>query len=231
MSSVLSDKPKGHRWALPDSLQVPPDRLQARLDFFSESIVLHVREGHTITNRVVSARDLTMGFLNEVQLMSGILPEGALWWSQTRQATEVALWRPPRIWPVALQMEPFKPAERLKAPMPGLVFVCRPGQAPLVFAAKRRPQGPEDMLYHAPLFNVDASGRSCAGTHTYPDNLADIPESFFVSFFTPHVAQARLSRRYGDDLLRVWREIDGRKRYPIGDLVKCCRVGDIMGRR
>ena len=190
-----------------------------------------MRDGHNVTTRLVSAQELVTGLLKEVTLDSGILPEGTLWWRQTRTGTEVALWRAPRVWPVAIQLEAFKPPERLKLPLPGLVFVCRPGLPPLVYAAKHRPQGPEDMLYRAPLFNVDAEGRSCAGTHHYPDAIGDIPESFFLSFFAPHVARARISHRYGIDLLRLWREIDGRKRYPIGDLVKFARVAEIMGRR
>ena len=51
----------------------------------------------------------------------------------------VALWRPPQVWPVALQREAFKPPARLRLPMPGLVFVCSPGRAPWVYAALERP--------------------------------------------------------------------------------------------
>ena len=75
-----------------------------------------------------------------------------------RDRQVVALWRPPQVWPVALQREAFKPPARLRLPMPGLVFVCSPGRAPWVYAAASRPTDTEQPLFRAPAFNVFRDG-------------------------------------------------------------------------
>ena len=96
----------------------------------------------------------------------------------------VALWRPPQVWPVALQREAFQPPARLRIPMPGLVFVCSPGRAPWVYAAPERPTDSGQQLYRAPAFNVFRDGRTCPGSHRFPEEVGRIPESFFQSFFS-----------------------------------------------
>ena len=225
---MLTTEPMGYQWALPESLEVPPDELKARLDLYQDSIILYLLDKGVITTRVVSARDIALALLREVPLGSGLLPEGALWWAQAKEGVEVALWRPPRVWPVALETEPFKPPRRLKLPMPGLIFICSPGRPPKVYAAKRRPTSLEDVIYHAPLFNVFSDGRTCPGTHKYPEDLGELPESFFTSFFTPTGDYRRRSKKYPDDLLRLWEELDGKERYPLRDLVPFGEVKDIM---
>ncbi|MBA7599114.1 hypothetical protein ES703_06141 [subsurface metagenome] len=223
-----SEEPTVYQWALPESLRVPPDELRVRLDFYHDAVVMHVVEDGVITTRMVSARDVALALLREVPLNSGLLPEGALYWGQGRDGAEVALWQPPRVRQVALQEEAFKPPRRLSLPMPGLLFICSPGRSPRVYAAKRRPSHPQDTIYHAPLFNLFRDGRSCPGTHNYPSNVGDIPDSFFTSFFTATADHEGRSKRYPHDLLRLWEELDGKKRYPLGDLVPLGEVEDLM---
>jgi hypothetical protein len=225
---MLTTESLAYQWALPESLEVPPDELKARLDFYQDSIILYLVERGVITTRVVSARDIALAFLREVPLGSGLLPKGALWWRQGKEGAEVALWRSPRVWSVALEMEPFKPPRRLKLPMPGLIFICSPGRAPKIYAAKGRPTSPEDAIYHAPLFNVFRDGRTCPGTHKYPEDIGEVPESFFTSFFTPTADYRGRSKKYPDNLLGLWEELDGKERYPLGDLMPLGRVEDIM---
>ena len=199
-----------------------------RLDFYHEAVVMHLVDKGIITTRMVSARDVALALLREVPLASGILPQGALWWGQGKNGVLVALWRPPRIWPVALQTEAFQPPRRLKLPLPGLIFICQAGRPPLVYAAKRRPASVEDTTYHAPLFNVFRDGRTCPGTHKYPQYIGEIPESFFRSFFTPTADHAGRSKRYPDSLLKLWEELDGKKRYPLGDLVPLGKLKEVV---
>lgn len=160
---MVTTEPQGYQWALPESLEVPPDELKARLNFYQDSIILYLLDQGVITTRVVSARDIVLALLREVRLGSGLLPEGGLWWSQGKEGVEVALWRSARVWPVALATEPLKPPRRMKLPMPSLIFICSPGRPPKVYAAKRRPKSLEDVIYHAPLFNVFSEGRTCPG--------------------------------------------------------------------
>jgi hypothetical protein len=145
------------------------------------------------------------------------------------EGPEVALWRGPRVWPVALQMEAFKPPRRFRLSMPGLVFLCRPSRPPKVYAAKRRPMRPEDLLYRAPLFNVFDDGDSCPGTHRYPQDVAEHPESFFTAFFSPDAGRQPCSRKHGNRLLALWEELDGKPRYPLRDLMPWGRVATLIG--
>ena len=228
MVKALKVEPGPYQWALPEDLEVPPDELKCRLDFYHNAIILYLVDEGIITTRMVSARDVVMALLREVPLRSGLLPEGTLWWGQGKEGVEVALWRSPRVWPVALETEAFKPPRRLRLPMPGLIFVCSPGRPPRVYAAKKRPTNLNAAIYHAPLFNVFSDGRSCPGTHRYPGEIEEIPESFFTSFFSPAADIRGRSKKYPDDLLKLWEELDGKERYPLKDLVPLGKVEDIM---
>jgi PRTRC genetic system protein B len=219
---------KAYQWALPNSLDVPADELQVRLDFYGDSVMLYSLEKDVIRTKIVSARDIAMALLSEVPLSSGLLPQDTLWWKQGKEGAELALWRSPRVWAIALQLEAFKPARRFKLPMPGLIFICSPGRAPRVFAAKKRPRDAHQVIYHAPLFNVFGDGRTCAGTHKFPVDVEKIPESFFTSFFTREAIYGGRSKKYPKDLLQLWDELDGQKRYPLGDLVPAGKVEDIL---
>jgi len=202
--SLTPDKGSFH-WSLPTSLDVPPDELKVRLDFYSEAVVMFMIEDGKTTTRMVSANDVAMAMLQEVPLTSGILPSTALWWNHGRNGPELALWRPPRVWPVALVSELLKPPHRLRLPMPGLIFVCRAGSPPRVYAAKERPGCLENIVYHAPLFNLFPDGRSCAGTHKYPADINGIPESFFTSFFSPTGVDSNRSMKYPRNLMALSR--------------------------
>ena len=228
MAQTLTREPAGYQWALPESLNIPPDELEARVDFYHGSIILYLMEKGTITTRIISARDMATAFLKNVPLNSGILPQGALWWQHGKYGEETALWRGPRIWPVAVQTEALKAPVRFRIPMPGLIFICYSGKAPRVYAAKRRPAGLDSQLFHAPLFNVYQDGTTCAGTNRYPDKVEEIPESFFLSFFTLHGDFGGRSKRHPDSLFKLWDELDGKKKYPLIDLIPCGKVSDLI---
>jgi len=207
---------------------VPPDKLQVRLDFYGESIVLYSTFKGVIETKVVSARDLTMALLSEVSLSSGLLPKATLWWKQGKSGAEVALWRSPRVWPVAIQLEAFKPPRRFKVPMPGLIFICSSARPPRIYAAKKRPNTINQVIYHAPLFNLFNDGSSCPGTHKFPVNVEEIPESFFTSFFTREAVYRGRSQKYPENLLQLWEELDGASKYPNEDLMPIGKVADIL---
>jgi PRTRC genetic system protein B len=225
---MVQDNLTPYQWALPESLKVPADELQARLDFYGDSVVLYSLDNGVIRTRMVSARDISMALLQEVPLSSGLLPRDALWWKQGKEGLVIALWRAPRVWPTALQLEAFKPPRRFRLPMPGLIFICSPGRPPRVYAAKKRPKDAKQVIYHAPLFNVFANGSTCAGTHRYPVDISQVPESFFTSFFTRDATHGGRSKKYPDDLLSLWEELDGQTRYPLSDLVPVGKVEDIL---
>ena len=215
------------QWALP-AAAAEPDSLKTRIDVYHDSIILRLyQKGSTIT-RLVSADDLAHAINSELTLETGLLPDGALWWTANHLRDSVAIWRDPAIWKVALQTEPFQPPERLTIPMPCLIFVCTPARPPAIYAARHRPTSNRDTLYHAPVYITFQNGATCPGTHQYPHDVSQIPESFFTSFFSKTGHDMNRSQRHPQDLAALWRELDGQESYPYHDLVSIGTVAEVM---
>ena len=215
-------------WSLPGPADAARDELQMQLEVYKETILLRGFESDSNWVRTVSADAIANVFTQHLGSSSGLLPQEALWWNQGETGQVVALWRPPQVWPVALQREAFKPPARLRIPMPGLVFVCSPGRAPWVYAAAERPADAEQHLFRAPAFNVFRDGRVCPGSHRFPEEVGLMPESFFRSFFSLTGDSRERSKKHPDNLQALWGEIDGQTEYPTEDLVPHCTVGQAM---
>ncbi len=221
-------KQPAYQWALPENVDIPPDELKVRLDFYGQNVVMYVLEEGIVTTKMVSPRDIALALLRDVPLGSGLLPENVLWWQHRQNGMPViALWRSPQIWPVALQLEPFKPPRRFKLPMPGLIFICRPGSPPGVVAVKKRPTIPDEPIFRAPVYNVFSDGNSCPGSHKYSADVSKIPEEFFTAFFT-QAGNGDRSKEYGSDLLKLWERLDKKRRYPLKDLVQFGKIKDLL---
>ena len=215
-------------WSLPGPADAPRDDLKVQLEVYGETILLRGFEGDSQWVRTVSADEIANVFTQHLGFSSGLLPQDALWWNQGETGHSVALWRPPQVWPVALQREAFKPPARLRLPMPGLVFVCSPGRAPWAYAALSRPSDPDERLFRAPAFNVFRDGRVCPGSHRFPEEVGLIPESFFQSYFSGTGDTRERSKKHPDNLHALWEEIDGKTDYPAEDLVPQCTVAQAM---
>ena len=208
---------------------MPPEPLEIRLDFYSSSIVMHSFDNGVIQTRMVSAEDIVTALVSNMTLHSGILPPDTLWWSSGRGLGKVGLWRPPKVWKVAVELKAFEPPERMELPMPGLIFVCEAGRPPAVYAAKRRPTSLEEEVFHAPLLNLYPNGMSCQGTHRYSGDIAAIPEEFFTSFFTATGIGGCRSNSHPDSVYALWKELDGKRRFPTRELVPLGVLGDVVG--
>ena len=59
------------RWALPEGLDVPPDRLRFRVDIYGESILLHKfgEDGSIAMPMMVSAQDIARAFARKNPLV------------------------------------------------------------------------------------------------------------------------------------------------------------------
>ena len=216
--------------ALPPHLKIPKDELVARLDFYNDNIVLSSMNGQDTTIKYVSALDVAQALTRDMPISSGVLPENVFWWGN-RDGCTAGLWRPAQVWKIALQLDPFKPAERLALPMPGLLFLAQPGRAPWVFAAKARPTKMTDEVFNAPLFNIFTNGLSCPGSHKYPLDPSQAPEDFFLSFFTTAGDHHGNRSKKHKDLLKLWRSLNGKKTYPLDDLVKAGTLEQIIARK
>ena len=224
----MSNEVDTTRWSLPGGTEVPRDTLKVQLEVYDETILLRGFDGDSAWVRTVSADEMANVFTQHLGFSSGLLPNEALWWNQGETGHAVALWRPPQVWPVALQREAFKLPARLRIPMPGLVFVCSPGRAPWVYAALSRPSNPEQQLFRTPAFNVFRDGRVCPGSHRFPEEVGLVPESFFQSYFSTTGDTRERSKRYPDNLQALWEELDGKTEYPAEDLVPQCTVAQAI---
>ena len=208
------------QWATPPDITVPKDDLLMSIDIYTSSIIMTSHREDSKYIRMVSPDDLATALTAKIGLSTGILPANTLWWKRTAASCTTALWRPPQVWRAALQHEPFQPPLRFMLPMPGLIFICSPNRAPWVYAAKERPTAPSDPIYHAPTFNVFKTGRVCPGSHSFPDDPTEVPDSFFQSFFSLTGDTHNRSIKHPKDLKALWDEINAKEEYPLEDLVQ-----------
>jgi PRTRC genetic system protein B len=106
--------------------------------------------------------------------------------------------------------------------MPPLVFVGR-GRAYSIYAVKKRPSSAGVPLYHVPAPNVFAGGNICVGNTPFPDcstqTIAGALTLFWEgSAFNSHLSQDKC-RRYPGDVRRLWQDLEGKKRFPLSELV------------
>lgn len=213
--------------ALPKSLNINPQTLAIRLDIFTDTIMMHTFGEEANSYKMVSAADVASALTKELSFTTGLLPPNTLWWTNTAEGPVTAVWVPPGIRRVALQNSDMK-ARRFSIPLPGLIFLCSPGKPPYVYAAKKRPTGPMEKVYKAPLANVYNDGRTCPGNHKYPHNVAEIPNNFFISFFSEGANLQGRSKKYPKNIAKLWEELDGQAVYPLDDLEEHGQVEDLM---
>ena len=215
-------------WSLPGATDVPRDDLKMQMEVYGETILLRGFEGDSNWVRTVSADEIASVFIQHLGFSSGLLPQDALWWGQGETGQVAALWRPPQVWPVALQREAFKPPARLRLPMPGLVFVCSPARAPWVYAALAGRATPATGSTGCPHSTCSGTGGPAQAVTSFPEEVGLIPESFFQSFFSTTGDTRERSKKHPDDLQALWEELDGKTEYPTDDLVFQCTVAQAM---
>ena len=200
--------------------KLPRDILRCRLDIYEEIAQLRFFNTDSTTVKIVGADDIAAALMANLDFNSGLLPKNCLWWKrQAGGGRVVAVWREPQVWNVALQVKVLEPPRRLALPMPGLLFVCKPGTTPYIFAAPEMPTREGDPLYKAPCFNVFRDGRVCPGSHRFPTDPDEIPESFFTSFFSQTGDYQGRSKSHPNKLIDLWDELDGTTVFPMNDLV------------
>ena len=217
-----------YREDLPPKLGVPDDPVLVRLEFCHQSTIMHKFDGELASTMRVSAMDVAHLLSQELSYSTGLLPPNALWWANTKEGPVFALWEPPKVRKLALQVGINDPPKRFTVPIPGLVFLCIPGQVPWVYAMKRRPTKLTDLVYRAPFCNIFESGRVCTGSHRFPKDPEKQPDSFFRSFFSRTADIGHRSAKFPQDVVHLWEFLDGKKTYPLDDLVKHGRVKDLM---
>lgn len=140
----------------------------------------------------------------------------------------VALYVEPQVRQVALQEDIGKPPRRFKIPLPGLIFLCRAGSPPWLYAVKKKPTKETDIVYKAPLANIFADGRTCPGTHKFPARVGDIVHSFFISFFSATADLRNRSVKFPGNVIHLWEFLDGKRKYPMDDLIRHGTISDLL---
>ena len=181
-------------WSLPGPADMPRDKLNLQLEVYDETILLRGFEGDNDWVKTVSADEIANVFIQHLGFSSGLLPQEALWWNQGETGQVVALWRPPQVWPVALQREAFKPPARLRLPMPGLVFVCSPARPPGSTRRWSGRQTPSRCSTRCPPSTSSGTGGS-APEATGSQRRSDSYRSPSSSPTSPAPATARSGRR------------------------------------
>lgn len=227
---VISAKPLSPAvsWAVPEELGIPPDPLRLRLDFHHQAVVMTLFSGDGVETKIVSAMDVAHALANDLAFCTGLLPEWTLWWRNTREGPIHALYVGGKVRTLAIQPVANQPPQRFKIPLPGLIFLCRPGKPPWVYAVKKKPTRESDEVFKAPLCNVFENGLSCPGSHKYPENVEEVPESFLISFFTATGDVENRSKRFPKSVVQLWQFLDRKKAYPLDDLMPHGTVRDLM---
>ena len=227
MTSENTEAP-AYSWAVPKELGIPPDPLRLRLDFHHQPTVMTFFQGDTVITRQVDAMDVAHALASDLSFGSGLLPDNTLWWQNTKEGPVCALYVEPKVRKLALQDQVDKAPRRFKIPLPGLIFLCSPGKPPWVFAVKKKPTKVTDIVFRAPFCNIYQNGRSCPGSHTYPTRVADIVQSFLVSFFSQTADLRKRSMLFPDNIIQLWEHLDNKKIFPKNDLVVHGTIKDVM---
>jgi hypothetical protein len=88
-----TDVPSPFKSVFPVGLGIGKDKLLMELFIYQESIVLReiTTDGGGVY-RIVDPQDLAKALTRDLVFASGLLPENALWWSNTKIGSVVALW-------------------------------------------------------------------------------------------------------------------------------------------
>lgn len=185
------------------------------------------------TTYPVSIHDIATACTN-IDFSSGFLPANTLFWQQRANTIRLGVYIPARRW----QLQTAERSYHL--PLPPLIFVGA-GTSYHIFAVKKKPalslpKGPLDQhapLFHTPCPNVYSNGRVCAGSTPFPTCTAQTIHHALTLFMEGSHFNADLSnnkcRRHPHDVRQLWQELDGKKRFPLGQLIPMrCTLSDLL---
>jgi len=187
-----------------------------RLDFYNTAVLMSQwEEDGRLTTYPVSVHDVVSACTN-VEISSGLLPPNSLFWKQQANQVVLGIYIPARRWQVQTENHNYH------IPMPPFVFVGN-GSAYRIFAVKKRPFSEADRLYHAPCPNVYATGGICQGNTPFPICSPQTIQQALQLFMEGSLFNADLSRdkcrSHPEDVRVLWDELNGRKRFPLTELV------------
>lgn len=202
-----------------------PPRL--RLDFYPTAVLLsRWEEDGRLIAHPVSVQDVVSACTN-IALGSGLLPPNTLFWKQQGERQVIGIYVPARRWRMQVDSANREEARTYHIPMPPLVFVGS-DSAYQIYAVKRRPRDGRERLHYAPCPNVHHGGIICPGNTPFPTCSPQTVEAALSLFMENSLFNGDLSRgkcrRHADDVRELWAALEGKKRFPLSELVSCRRV-------
>ena len=194
----------------------PPQWPQLRLDFYQTAVLMSQWHGDgRQTTYPVSIHDVVTA-CTQIELSSGLLPPNTLFWKQRANQMVLGIYVPARRWTVQTDGRSYH------IPLPPFVFVGS-GTAYTVFAVKKRPSSEQAHLYHAPCPNVHPQGGICQGNTLFPICSPSTIHQAWHLFLEGSLFNADLSggksQSHPNDVCQLWVDLNGRKRFPLSDLV------------
>lgn len=191
-----------------------PPRL--RLDFYTTAVLMtRWQDNGRVTTYPVSVHEVVSA-CTQVELSSGLLPANTLFWKQRASQVMLGVYVPARRWHVQTEDHTYH------LPMPPFIFVGS-GSSYRVFAVKKRPSSEAAPLYHAPCPNVHTTGGICQGNTPFPVSSPQTIHQALQLFLEGSLFNADLSQSkcqsHPKDVRDLWAELDGRKRFPLSELV------------
>jgi len=218
-----------------DPLPGEPQLPRLRLDFYSSAVLMSRwdEDGRSSTYPV-SVHDVVSA-CTRVEVSSGLLPANTLFWKQRADQAVIGIYVPARRWQVQCETANSSENQRYHLPMPPFVFIGS-RTSYQIFAVKKRPKvgtgqghrNSQTRLYHAPCPNVHPSGSICQGNTPFPICSPETIHQALQLFMEGSLFNADLSsnkcQSYPDDVRSLWAELDGRKHFPLGELVPTRRT-------
>lgn len=199
--------------------------LHARIDFYDDFLVMtRFRDGELTRQQVVNPIDLAAA-LSNLNLTSGLLPPGALFWGRANGYERLALYLPPQRWVISVRDQdyPDTAGAAWQVPLPGLILVGHRYDYSLWAVKDSPPLTPETPLFLAPTPNVSPEG-VCRGSAPFPAagaaTLLPAVDIFFRSRFNHDLSDGK-SKKHPQRVLDHWYELNeaGVTEYPVADLV------------
>lgn len=198
-----------------DRLTATVPQLRVSLHCYDHATVLttHHADGST-TAYPVDPRDVATT-LGHLPATSGLLPRNALFWLRYNGTSCLGIYVPPRRWRI------HTPDRQYRLPLPPLILVGM-GTRYHLLAVTASPTE-SSRLYFPPLPNIMADASVCPGNSQFPICSTETiyPALQLIlegSAFNNHAIQKRC-HKYPDDVRHLWHELDGRRRFPLAELV------------
>ena len=114
--------------------------------------------------------------------------------------------------------------KQLRVPLPSAIFAMF-GDNCYLFAKKEDSFAPTQTLFHFPLPNINSNGLICFGTYDKPASVTDTFNLFHQSSFNHHHVNEK-SRKFPTDVRRLLSQLDGKKKFPLTDLISLDKTAD-----